>query len=374
MAITLRYDVPAELQGRMAYQAGTGQYQQAQDRLALEQEALAQRERLSLAQLAQQREIAALGAQQQNRQLGAQMYQFDAQRQDRAALAEMDIASRFQQEMLRQQGFADMREADAELQTQRLTADLTKEQMRIKQHYQDREFNQAMAAAKAVEEQRQYMSPEMYDQALGQWEQRYGQTAGEYPFVGPNRPQNAPEVLSSMRASMQGLFGSNYVDGMENWVMNLEEPDRIKVLMDGAKLRADSMRAEEEARIRQSESQYELHRQAIEDEQKLKSAEALSQQKIIEAQRKQLMDAIKAASTPVKGLTGEPPTLPSPEQAAKQVELMMNLWERFGVGEGVGAPQQQPGGVPRVTSVEEYNALPAGTEYIDPNGKTKIKR
>ena len=199
MAITLRYQVPAANLASVSEQVGVAQDAQRQAEIARQQANLDRQFLQDDQRLGQQRELAALQDMQQRRNMGAQMYQFDAQRQDQAARTELDIASRFQQEMMRQQGFADMREADAELQEQKLAADLTKEQARIKQHYQDREFNQAMAAAKMIEEQRNTMTPEVYEQARAQWDQRYGQTAGEYPLMGPGAPQNEPEQIASIR-------------------------------------------------------------------------------------------------------------------------------------------------------------------------------
>ena len=39
-----------------------------------------------------------------------------------------------------------------------------------------------------------------------------------------------------------------------------------------------------------------------------------------------------------------------------------------------GAPQPASGGIPTVTNDAEYNALPAGTEYVGPDGKKRRKR
>jgi hypothetical protein len=43
-------------------------------------------------------------------------------------------------------------------------------------------------------------------------------------------------------------------------------------------------------------------------------------------------------------------------------------------GGNVSGSAPASGGATRINTVEEYNALPSGTTYVDPNGKTKVKR
>ncbi len=288
MAIQLRYQVPAQGLATAYEEVGIAQDAQRQADIARQQSNLDRQFEQQSLQGDQDRQLrydlAGLQAQQQNRQLGAGLYQFDAQRQDRAAMAEMDIASRFQQELMRQQGFEDMRDSQAELQTQEIAADLTKEQMRIKQHYQDREFNQAMAAAKAIEEQRQSMSPEMYEQARGQWDSRYGQTAGEYPFMGPGRPQNAPEMMASIRDTLKAGMGDLWYEGAEKDFMDLEGPDRLKYSLDMRKIVADQAQAKEQAEMDRWVKEQDFQIKAEQDAEKhqfdmVKNAEKLAQEK-----------------------------------------------------------------------------------------------
>ena len=289
MAITLRYNPSIESMGNLAYQTGAGQYAQAQQQQALEEQRLAQQNEQFNKELALRQQQTALQELANRRNLGAQMYQFDAQRRDRAAAIELVIASRFQQELLRQQGFADMRQSDQDLQTQRLAADLSKEQLRIKQHYQDREFNTAMAAAKMIEENRPLMRPEQYDQARASWDQRYGQTAGEYPFVGQDRPQNAPEVMASFRNALQSGMGDNYVEGMENWMMNLEEPDRLKAMLDLRKMSVDREQAQRQIEMDQAKAdqkiQSEADASALKQQMAKEAADAKRSQDILDQQQ-----------------------------------------------------------------------------------------
>lgn len=402
MALQLRYQVPALGLADAYEEVGVAQDAQRQAEIARQQSNLdRQFEQQSLQgdrDIKLRYDLAALQNQQQNRQLGAGMYQFDAQRQDRAALAEMDMASRFQQELMRQNGFADMREADAELQDQRLTADLTKEQMRIKQHYQDREFNQAMAAAKMIEEQRQTMSPEMYDQARQQWDQRYGQTAGEYPLMGPGAPQNAPEQIASIRQSLQTDMGDGYYEGAEKDFLELTPPERLDFKAKMAKEKALASKAEADARIRQSESQYDMHRQAIVDDQEAKAKERLN---ILDIQNQQQALEIKARAEQLKVIGGKIKTTQDAivaertnyEKPDEKVLGQLNSDLQVALKElaelssaptsvnllGGQSPQQGGQGSSKdnpipVTTIQEASALPPGTWFRNPQGETRQRK
>lgn len=390
MAITLRYQIPAAEQAAAYEQVGVAQDAQRQAEIARQQANFdRQFEQQSLQgdrELKLKYDLAALNNQQQNRQLGANMYQLDAQRQDRTALAELDVASRYQQELMRQEGFADMREADADLQTQRLGVDLTKEQMRIKQHYNDRAFNQAMAAAKAIEEQRQTMSPEMYEQARGQWDSRYAMTAGEYPFTGPNRPQNAPEMMTSIRETLKAGMGELWYEGAEKDFMDLEGPDRLKYSLDMRKIVADQAQAKEKAEMDRWVKEQDFQIKAEQEAEKhqfdmVKNAEKLAQEKrtaemkMANAREMEILKQEMELRKPI-GYEGENGDVPKFLPEAKVQEIL----DRMRSSQQPQSQQQSSkSGSSKdnpisVSTVAEASALPPGTWFINPQGEVRQRK
>ena len=62
------------------------------------------------------------------------------------------------------------------------------------------------------------------------------------------------------------------------------------------------------------------------------------------------------------------------QDAAKRwgTAVTKSVSERTGLPPG-GVPPKAEGGTPRVTTNEEYRALPSGTTFVDPKGKTRTK-
>lgn len=373
MAIRLVHGVPPELQAELALQAGQGQYAQRQQELALQQERFDREEQL-------RRDLAALQDMQQRRSLGANMYQFDATRADRAIGNQQNIEAELQREAMRQQGFADMRESDAAMQSERLASQenqfRTREQNRIQEHYLDQEFNAGMASAKILLSELPDLNPAQQQQALQQWSDRFGQTVGEFPFF---NQQQGPEQqeLADVEAKMRNIHGDAFSPNQARDYLELSPQERSKYDLDAAKLKADKEKIAQDAEIRRWVKQQEAVDKSAMDwqnhEQSLTIKVEEAKQKEIEAQRRQLFDAIAAATKPVSsGLPGEAPKVPSLEQAREQINLAKQLWEEFGVGAGAGSQSQQDDAFPTYDDTQAESASIGEVFYY--NGEKVVKR
>jgi hypothetical protein len=367
MAINVNHYADPALLAQVAYDTGQGQYatteRQRAEELAIRQQQMALQDIAS------------------RRSLGQQAYQFDVSQNNQAAANQQDLMARMYGAELQQQGYADMRESDEAMQTERLQADSRKQrtagQQRLLELAQERQYNTGLASAKNLEDLKRTLSPEQYQQARTQWESQFGDLfGGEYPFTVPQTAAGPDDaLLQGMRNSLQTGMGDLYYEGMADDIMELPAPDRAAFMLDVRKMQSDNQAKEQQAAINAKVKEQEFTQDLMEQQEThqfnmVKAAEELKTKK---AQDKANLEAklyTQLSSTKVGVDAAGNPKFMEPTDVQKRVEALVSAFDQGG-NVPQSAPQQS--GPTQIKSAADYEALPSGTEYIDPNGVRRRK-
>jgi len=370
MAITLNYQVPYAAAGQIALQAGQGQYAQAQQEQALREAQLAEQARQFDSRQQLDVQMAQLQDAQQRRSLGAQMGNAAAGREAAFANSQMENERAMMLAQLQQQGYADMRESDEAMKqadiASREKIQLSQEQMRLKQHYRDQELNTAFSSAKDLESQKNTLTPEQYKQARSQWDQRFGEIAGDYPFMAPQQePQDDPQAYYS------GMMGDAYVPGWEKIIEDLDPPNRAKLTVD--QINQHRERTAAEAKYKE-QNDFTLRIKEQEIAARLVEKDRSLTQEQANQQAKQQMAVEQAAFK--FAMSKKPPTdsetVYGPEDRAKFYKEYMDSYNAIYGSAGtpaqnVGSSGASPGPPAQQSSLPKWTGKPVRFTY---NGRT----
>jgi hypothetical protein len=241
----------------------------------------------------------------------------------------------------------------------------------------------------------------MYEQARSQWDSQFGEVLGEYPFVAGK--QQAPDVQRQSAASaLERYFPGGVEDDVTQAYLEMSGPEKLAFRMEAEKTLAANEKYKVDAEIKQKEAERQATLDTYKQQQDIAAKEASnsldihnqhqafelkrweSQLTLAEAQVKSALKSIDDESF------GEEPIEGRMEDLQKRLDAAQARYDQIlaqepkvnmlgGGGQPgqelrrKGDPTQQSSGPVQISTAADYNALPSGTEYIDPNGVRRRK-
>lgn len=247
MPISVKYGVPIQTAGQIAFAGGKGIFAQERDRYQLQQDALTQKESQFTRDLEYQKDLALLKDRQFQDQQEAANYRFErgiqATQYDRyqGRLADMQRMGMGEQFRIAGEGRADTR-----MQAQEVRRDkrlISQEGRQRETREEEQKYLLANKSAEKITEWAKNVSPEQAEQVVKQWEQQYGR---DFPFQSEYDSQRTRMDYGTASAQIREQLGGDATDGDVSGFIRQDENGNAVPLYDDPIMQAEAIRQERE--------------------------------------------------------------------------------------------------------------------------------